>query len=150
MNSIAASARTFMKREGERAILRNTPSGPEPDQHSREKGDRDSKSQRDGINVRFLKTRDFCGTESKDGIETPNGEDDPSERPEEGEDGAFSENLARQSPAAGAQRGADGEFPSASEDPCQLEVCHIRASDEQDADDGPEKQVEALSIIAHG
>ena len=89
MNSIAASARTFMKREGERAIPRDTPGGPEPDQHSREKSDRDSKSKRDGINVRFLKTRNLRGAESKNGIETPNGEDDPSERAEESKDGAL-------------------------------------------------------------
>src|SRR5439155_17434638 len=96
MNSIAASARTFVKREGERAVLRDTPRGPEPDQHSREESDGDSKSEGDGINERFMVTRDSCGAKSKNGIKTPNGEDDPGEGPEKGEDRVFSENLARQ------------------------------------------------------
>ena len=139
-----------MQGEGKRAGPRNTPGRPEPHQHAGDQRHSDGKSERDKIDARFLETRNGRGAEREDGVETPDREQHSGERAEQRKDGAFGEHLARQPPAAGAERAAHGEFLSARQHSRELQVRHVRARDEQDAGDGAQKQVKAVPIVAHG
>ena len=91
----------------------------------------------------------LVGASASKRIETPARQNHTGHAAANGEDHALGEKLADEPGAAGAERGADGNFAVARGGAGEEKIREVRAGDEQDAADGAEQCVKHRLHIAH-
>src|SRR5437773_2076617 len=104
--------------------------GDEPEKNSGQKGQGKSESQDFPIQTDFARAWNRVRTDVKDEPESPVSNQESESAADQGEQHTFSQQLARNSPAAGAHRRPNRHFFLARAGPSEQKVRDVRAGDE--------------------
>ena len=129
---------------------RGAQSGDEAEEHRCQHGN----CEREGENRTIQRNFGFGGNRDRwnqrdDRIQSERGEANADCAADDGENHAFDQELANQTPAARAECGADGEFFFARGGAGEHEIRKVRATDEQKQRDGAERQRKRRTEIAY-
>ena len=120
--------------------------GQEGRQQRRRQGD----GEHPAVDGYFSQARDTPGIERYECVEHPCGEDQAEPGAEQSQHERFRQDQAQDPHAAGAERGANGDFASAPRGPRQQQVGQVHAGDTEKKPDGAQQDPQGAAQVVAG